>query len=491
MLPAACLLVLSPPKGGLAQQSSRFIEIDADVVEDKIRGGMLAQVIGNLNGLPHEFKYINHPGKVEHFTPSLPDGAVTDDDTDIEWVYLREIARSGNNLIPPGQITTLWKRHINRRIFCANRYARDLMDLGLEPPWTGNVGLNPWSDFNISGQFICESFGLMAPAMPETAARLGLHYTRVAIDGEPAQATQLFTTMIATAFVEIDIEKILDAGTAAIDPKSEIATVVTTVRKFCRDNPTDWKKTRLAMKERWQKHGGIVRDRNGYELNTACVIAALIYGHNDFVETLRTAFNLGWDADCDAATAATIVGVIKGRRWMNNQGWNIKDIYRNTTRDDMPMNETLTGLENTVIEAARITIKKNGGEIVTKDGHRIYRIPSETAANIQPLATAAVQLVDLRKQFTPQLKKDLATPGVTRARAAYIAVCLGETKRFKRELPTVWSAAISELEKYPAVIHDLFKSPTPIGDPLRREAEQAGLHDPKNIKLAERPLDDS
>ena len=231
---------------------------------------MLAQVIGNLNGLPHEFKYIDEPGNVEHYTPSLPEGAVTDDDTDIEWVYLREIARTGNNLLPPDRIAALWKRHINRRIFCANRYARDLMDLGIEPPWTGNVALNPWSDFNISGQFICESFGLMSPAMPQTAARLGLHYTHVAIDGEPAQTTQLFTTMIATAFVETDIDKILDAGLAAVDPKSKIAEVVTTTRQFCRDNPNDWKKTRLAMKERWQKHGGIVRDRNGYELNTAC-----------------------------------------------------------------------------------------------------------------------------------------------------------------------------------------------------------------------------
>ena len=49
---------------------------------------------------------------------------------------------------------------------------------------------------------------------------------------------------------------------------------------------------------------------------------------------------------------------MKGRRWMNDQGWDIKDVYRNTTRDDMPNDETLTGLENTLIEAARITIKK-------------------------------------------------------------------------------------------------------------------------------------
>src|SRR3954451_12037116 len=90
-----------------AQKSPRFIEIAADTLEDKIRGGMLAQVIGNLNGLPHEFKYINNPGKVEHFTPALPNGAVTDDDTDIEWVYLREIARTRNNRLAPNSITSL------------------------------------------------------------------------------------------------------------------------------------------------------------------------------------------------------------------------------------------------------------------------------------------------------------------------------------------------------------------------------------------------
>jgi hypothetical protein len=367
------------------------------VLEDKIRGGMLAQILGNLNGLPHEHKYIDEPGNVERYTPGLPNGARTDDDTDIEWVYLREIARSGENSLPPDRIIALWKRHINRNIYCANQYARGLMDLGLEPPWTGNVALNPWSDFNISGQFICESFGLMAPAMPQTAARLGLNYTHVAIDGEPAQTTQLFTTMIATAFVETDIEKLLDAGLAAVDPQSDIARVVSEVRRLHRESPDDWRATRRALKERWQKHGGIVRDRNGYELNTASTIAALLYGRKDFVETLRMAFNFGWDADNNAATSATIIGVIRGRRWMDEKDWDIKDVYRNTTRDDMPNDETLTGLENTLIAAARITIEKNGGALVTKDGHPVYRIHTEQPANIEPLASPADQLARARR----------------------------------------------------------------------------------------------
>jgi hypothetical protein len=465
-----------------AAPPAHFIEIPADILEDKLRGGMLAQVIGNLNGLPHEFKYINKPGNVEHYTPGLPDGAQTDDDTDIEWVYLHEIARSRENFLPPDRIAALWKRHINRRIFCANLYTRGLMDLGIEPPWTGTVALNPWSDFNISGQFICESFGLMAPAMPQTAARLGLNYTHVAIDGEPAQTTQLFTTMIATAFVETDLEKILDAGLAAVDPKSDVARVVTAVRQLHREHPDDWRKTRRELKVRWQKHSGTMRDRNGYELNTASTIAALLYGKSDFVETLRTAFNFGWDADNNAATAATIIGVIRGRRWMNDQGWDIKDVYRNTTRDNMPNDETLTSLENKLIEAARITIQKNGGDHFDPRGGsgkgEGYRIPTEPPANIEPLSSAAHQRARARKHFDPQLENDLNTPGVTRARAAYLAIYLGQSEKLKTQNPATWSAAIAELEKHPAVIKNLFKSPAPTGDQLRHNAEAAGLKPP-------------
>jgi hypothetical protein len=177
----------------------------------------------------------------------------------------------------------------------------------------------------------------------------------------------------------------------------------------------------------------------------------------------------------------------------------------------MPNSETLTGLEDTLIEAARITIKKNGGEVPLpiregtsevsssspSPGGRgpgedalVYRIPTEQPAHIEPLATQATQLETLRSQFGPQLKKDLAAPGVTGARAAYIAICLGETERFKRESPAEWSAAIAELEKYPAVVHDAIKSPAPVGDHFRRAIDSAGIHDPKNVKLTERPVQD-
>ena len=57
---------------------------------------------------------------------------------------------------------------------------------GMYCRYSANSALNPWAEFNISGQFICETFGLMAPAMPQTAARIGRNYTGITVDGEPA-----------------------------------------------------------------------------------------------------------------------------------------------------------------------------------------------------------------------------------------------------------------------------------------------------------------
>ena len=132
------------------------------------------QIVGDLNGLRHEMKYIADPGNVEEYTPGLPEGGWTDDDTDIEWPYILEIQQTSNLMIPYQRIADIWRKHINRRIWCSHLYLRQLMDLGLDPPLTGRIEINPWADFNLSGQFVSETWGLISPGMPQTAARLGI-----------------------------------------------------------------------------------------------------------------------------------------------------------------------------------------------------------------------------------------------------------------------------------------------------------------------------
>jgi hypothetical protein len=462
--------------------SDKSMGFSAEVLRDKIRGGLLGQLLGNLNGLEHEMKYINKPGNVEEYTPSLPEGARTDDDTDLEWVYIVAMQRHNAIYLPPQVLVQLWKERINKRIWCSNQYARPLMDIGIQPPLTGSIVLNPWADFNISGQFVCETFGLLAPGMPQTAAKIGLNYTRVTIDAEPAQTTQLFTTMISTAFITDDINKILDAGLQAIDPKCIIRQIVKDVRNWHSLYPDDWRITRRLVKDKYSRHNGAMRDKNGYELNTASTIAALLYGRGDFVNTLKAAFNFGWDADNNAATSGTIVGVIKGYRGMMKQGWQIVDRYQNTTRDDMPMDETITSFADRLIELAEKIIIEKGGQKESINGQFVYRIRLEKPANILPLADFDEEAGRLRSKMKSEIEQAIIgeTEDQKLAFAAYLAICLDLAPSLKQKHPKQWAKALEAINHYPNVVQVLFfHSPVPAGEKLRKKAIAAGLKKPE------------
>lgn len=459
----------------VADEPREFREIHAHVLQDKIRGGLLGQILGNLNGLPHEMKYIEEPGRVEEYTPSLPDGARTDDDTDFEWVYVVAMQDENQILLPAERIAELWRGRINEGIWCSNLYARRLMDLGMEPPLTGSTTLNPWAEFNISGQFLCETFGLLAPAMPQTASRVGLHYTRVAIDGEPAQTTQLFCTMIALAFVIDDLNVLLDHGVAALDEQSRQRAIIQDVRQWHRENPEDWRATRRLLRDKYSQADGGMRDRNGYELTTGSTVAALLYGDGDLAETLKTAFNFGWDCDNSAATAGAIVGVLRGYRSLLAQEWSIVDRYRNTTRGAMPMDETITSFADRLVELAEKVILDGGGQRTLQRGRPVYRIATEDTRNVHSLTAIKDQSEELRAQVERGIL--VTADRQQQARCAYLAISLGIASKLAETHPAEWQQAVAGLNSYQPLIKYLFSNQpgTAAHARLKQLAADAGL----------------
>jgi hypothetical protein len=467
-----------------AGQRKEMITIPSEVVIDKIRGGLLGEILGDLNGLPHENAYIDNPGNVQNYVPSLTDGAWTDDDTDFEWFYIFEMQKNRKILLESEYITNLWRERVNRGVWCSNRFVRYLMDIGIKPPYTGYTEFNPWAEFNISGQFLCETYGLLAPGMPQTAAKIGLNYTTVAINGEPAQTTQLFTTMISTAFVENDIKKILDAGIAALDSKSIILQIIRDVQKWHSDNPADWRETRRLLKEKYTAEGGKTRDRNGHELNTGSIIAALLYGNGDFAESLKYAFNFGWDADCNAATVGTIVGTTYGYRRMLTQSrpkeplWQIVDRYKNVTRDNMPYNETITSFADRLVELFELVNESNGGSKKVKDNVLVYEIATEKAAPVIMLAGSGRKDL-LKEELGKQIAEDLnSDTRETRAKAVFLAVCLDMNEQLKKANPKKWNAACYDLSGCWKIMYNLFSGDFQGIYNFSKKFEQAGFKAP-------------
>jgi hypothetical protein len=220
---------------------------------------------------------------------------------------------------------------------------------------------------------------------------------------------------------------------------------------------------------------------NGYELNTGSTVAALLYGRGDLVETLRTAYNFGWDADNTAATAGTIVGTMKGYRWCMAQGWNIVDRYRNTTRDNMPMNETITSFADRLIDLAEWLIVEGGGKRMPGKGRPTYRIVLEHPANVYPLIKAEQQKEQMRKTMGDNIIASLLgeKSKVERARAAYLAICLDMEEAFRADKPAEWNQAIEALNSHWKVMQNIYYQPDiPLGKQLRAKATRAGLSKP-------------
>ena len=438
--------------GGLSAAQSQTLEITPEELRDKIHGGFLGQMLGNLNGLPHEFAYIDQPGNVTGYVPGYK-YAHTDDDTDVEWVYVIEMQRGGETLIPYERVAELWIRHLNRGIFASNQWARGLMGIGIVPPMTGHPALNPRAHYNIAGQFSTEAFGLMAPGMPQTAARIGSHYARVVVEGEPVQATQLYMTMIATAFLSVDLDRIIDAGLDATDPDSQIHEIVSQARAWHRTFPDDWRRTRALIKEKYASYPG---GGNGYGLITACTIAALLYGGGDLTSTLNHAFNFGWDADNVAATAGTIIGVIKGRAWIEAQGWEIGDEYRNISRDHMPTDETVSGYADRIVALAVRVILENGGRQTERDGGKVYQVAVQAPANVLPLVDTTARTRAYREAALPRLAADIYSESEeVRAQAVRDALVLGLTVELMKRHPDQVHKARVDFQKWMVTVRDV------------------------------------
>jgi len=462
------------------QAETSWVVIEKEVLVDRIRGGILGQILGSLCSHPETGVTQKKSGE---FNPALPRGAWSENDTDFEWVYIRMIQLENEAFLNPGQLAELWKKVFNNEIRQANRYARHLMDLGLEPPYTGNPVLNPWSGFSVTGQFVAETFGLAAPAMPQTAARIGLNYAKVAAAYEPAQVTQLVTGMVATAFTTDDIERILDAGMQSVDPDSRVYRIVRDVWEWYRRHPDDWKETQRRLQERYSSGGG-TRDRLGYELNTGWLAASLLYGKGDFAKTLDVASRTEWATEHIAATAGCVLGVVLGYRRMMSRGWPIVDRYRNETRQNMPDDETITSFADRVVDVAAQVIRRNGGGLLVEEGIDCYRIAAEQALPVERLPDPQAKLDELKKHF----EQDIDT-GIRRcrnrrhrARAVYLAVCLDLAKKYQQRFPILWSKAVPDLRGYWKLMQDLyFDSPHrfPAKSKLQTKFKSAGVAPPE------------
>jgi len=222
------------------------VRISKSELHDKIAAAWIGQMIGNIYGLPHENKYINAPGLENWpygYTKNLDklqkyDGAFSDDDTDVEYMYLLQMQKFGPE--PSyAQLRDAWMFHIRDRVWLANRAALGLMHFGYTPPFTGSKALNPhW--YQIDPQLINEIWAFTAPGMVNYAASKSEWAARITSDEWGVEPTIHYGAMYSAAFFEKDVRKLIDIGLKALPQNGCYAATVREMIALHAKYPTDW-----------------------------------------------------------------------------------------------------------------------------------------------------------------------------------------------------------------------------------------------------------
>ncbi len=364
--------------------SAEAQKISKAELKDKIAGAWIGQMVGNIYGLPFENDFIDEPAPESEFpfgyTYNIDklekyDGAFSDDDTDIEYIYLMLMEKYGSEPTY-ANMREGWMYHIRDRVWLANRASLGLMHYGFTPPFTGAEEFNPhW--FQIDPQLINEIWAYTAPGMPAYAAQKSDWAARITTDSWAVSPTVLYGAMYAEAFFCDDVEKLIRKALKYLSPEDRFAIGVNEMLELHKQYPNDWVKARQLMADKYYvNEPAMTKTIWNANLNGLCGVLAMLYGNGDFQRTLDLSCAMGYDCDNQAATMSGVLGVMYGADalpkdlTMPIEGWTtpFNDRYINITRYDMP-DASIQDMIDRTYELAIQLVCENGGRV---KGDNIY-----------------------------------------------------------------------------------------------------------------------
>ncbi|WP_406603290.1 ADP-ribosylglycohydrolase family protein [Neolewinella marina] len=315
-----------------------------------------------------------------------------DDDTDIEYMYQRLLARHDTSFLTPAMIREGWLRHIRHEeenyLWVSNQRALDLMLEGMLPPATGNPANNEHYAM-IDAQLTTEIFGFFAPGRPALARRMAYLPIRTVARGNAAHISEFYVTMYSLAAAlpsSIPVrERVQAVATAArtILPDTSYAA---RMYDFVREQYTSgvpWEAARDSIYERYQ-----VRQEDGYEItsqnlycngcfaagiNFAASLVSLFYGEGDLKETIKIGTLAGWDSDNPTATWGGLLGFMLGRNGVEeafgrrfSDRFNIHRTRQNFEGDGIDTFDRMAAEGVRIID--RVVVEEMGGGVDCEEG---------------------------------------------------------------------------------------------------------------------------
>ena len=294
--------------------------------DERVYAGVLGKIIGVYLGRPFEGwshrDILQKLGEVDYYVNDQLNAplVVSDDDISGTFTFLRALEDYEYHPdLTAEQIGQTWLNYIieNRTILwwgglgmSTEHTAFLRLKHGIKAPISGAIETNGQVVAEqIGAQIFIDGWGLINPGDPERAAHFARLAGSVSHDGVAIHAAQIVAALVAKAFVESDIDLLLDAAIALIPQDSLITKMIDDIRGWHAAG-LDWKAgfAEIASHYGYDKYGG-----NCHTVpNHAIIIHALLHGDGDFQRSLMIANTCGWDTDCNSGNVGCILGVRNG-----------------------------------------------------------------------------------------------------------------------------------------------------------------------------------
>ncbi len=303
--------------------------------EERVYAGVLGKIVGVYLGRPvegwsHE-RITQELGEVDGYVHDRLGRplVVTDDDVSGTFTFLRALPDHGNRLdLTPDQVGETWLNYIveGRTVLwwgglgnSTEHTAYLRLKRGVPAPASGAIATNgKVVAEQIGAQIFVDGWAMVAPGDPELAADLARRAASVSHDGEAIHGAQVVAAMEAQAFVEPDLDALLDTAVALIPADTTIRRMIDDVRGWHAAD-ADWRATRarIAATYGYDRYPGACH----MVPNHALIVHALLHGGGDFRRSLTIVKTPGWDTDCNSGNLGCLLGIRGGLAALDGSGY--------------------------------------------------------------------------------------------------------------------------------------------------------------------------
>lgn len=300
----------------------KTVSLTKEELMDKIKGGWAGQTIGCTYGGPTEFKYkgaiIHDNTPIVWYDDYAKETFETDpglyDDVYMDLTFLEVMEKEGINA--PASAYALSFANADYKLWHANQAARYNILHGIMPPESGHWKNNPHAD-DIDFQIEADFIGMLCPGQVNVSSKLSDKIGHIMNYGDGWYGGVYMGAIYSYAYVCNDTPTLVSEALKVIPEQSKFHKCIADVIKYWKKYPKDWKQCWFEIEKSHSYEVGCPEGVfNAFDIdatiNGAYVVMGLLYGEGDFYKTMDIATRCGQDSDCNPASAAGILGVIKG-----------------------------------------------------------------------------------------------------------------------------------------------------------------------------------